>query len=1652
MFFDSRPLSSSKLIALMLFVTACGDRRTVSMEAPEAPDGSELAAHFVLDAAKSERLARVFYDASDSHPTAVYEVRGSDGVRLVRGKVVSPNVQKLISLEFFGEGDAQYWAHAQVEGGQVLLVGTETDVVQSPLFYTKGQTVPYGLTRSSSATSIELPSEDAKSVDAAVLFWEAGAFSVGPRGSWVRDLVRTPDDKAVQYQLRQRSVRYAVNKFVFTYKPAWFDLEGTDVWAHGGPHADGFTVFVDHEAGEVFDSVRDLHLDPDKDQLIYQGKKDKKWFLVSESRAEGNDPTATMGPYKDMDRKVRHHAKTNHYYAVARTDDGARLVAGAAGNKAAQSDEYARVSLARFETNTDSVATAKSDAGESVLIGTGGGTAYKSVSRLSAADNENTVAYIGKNDAGERVVMGTTAQRQFEKVSNYQLSTPSEHPVYVGESADLFYAMHEGEASEGLGRFSLFRTRSKDRVYWKAEQGESEVVGFETTPGKAFDSITSVGITPTLRPAKKGEPAPESKHTVWYDGERGDAKHRTIETAESPAYEALGKVVLTAKAFDIVYAARNSRLDSKEVTEDEKTRTVETVSLTDAIVRNGEKVTSFSRSMPGDSKGKRYLGSSTTELAQPVAVRDSDHFYYAALSDKGVHVGFDNRTDGPFDEIKELKPRPTSNDVAYFAMKGDRWAVQEGAARGTELDSMSGRLNFTPDGLQVYYSGKLEKTSHTFVGSEQYLSVRDMKLNRNKDLLVYRGERSDGWRLNVGGTHSDAFASVNNASFTDDGYGVYTGTTNADKSASFLMKRDGKAFTVDGNWARTGRLAEYHNPAGKGGLKIDLDTKNYALVGADGESMDLSKLPDPTENRMFVGMGRDLGNLSKGWLIEGVENGQLVLKNGPDAVQLSKWQSGWRPDAAHILPLYSPYAYNAVDGRSNGMVYVSNHYDRWSALGFTENDRFYAKGRKDDREHFVIAENRTGSFYRIQDLIWNPEHPGDDKVALQIRTDAGSNGYALTSASAETTPLGLADVVAGASWTQPHVEAGVNTIVWSGSQSGSPFRAVHDRRYDAVRDVVVSENSGDLSYVGTRDALHSVYAKAEHGPWYNDIRLYQVHEKSGAVAYVGDHVYALEGDPVRIMGESQRWLSRVHVGAQVGPFADHIKHLYGAADFASTVWSGKFDGLWSLRQGPDATTNSYDDIAWVHRLVEDKETEESSYHFMARTEKGWMEVHDGSEGITVDAMVEGPTVKGLPESLHNVAKNQGGNGDYTVVVDKDGRFDYRAISGTKHAFVRKGSMESPVGSVGTTWYLNGDKIVAYEAKQADGVEMALNGHRTPLYESFDDPSYVELTGDVYTVATLQSEDDEGDSCNSCDSCEDKDKFTPTKAILVNAAESVRVSDIKSLVFTEKTGLGLMAAVDGGWQAWVNGTMGPMMDGVASPQPVYGETLRNSRYVGEYGDSVHVMSTKKLTEPLDEVNSLYRVGDGSARYKYDENDFVYQGSVGHIARVYVADRLVDSAESFDGKVYEFDHDLVMGRTKANAKEDTVAHAVYDAIEAEGFAGGHIVALTDLGHTRLDAGPLETAHRTVIWDVKVKPIVPEDKNDDVTYDLAWVGGMLDRDSGTVSVYLESTVVKPKDGVLNAFRNLVDAAPADPSPRPEPEPESETEDGLTDASSVN
>jgi len=1605
-----RHLSFISFLILPIGLFSCGDEDG----GPEV-DGKPQAAHFVLDVTKSERLARIYHDRNDEHARAVYEVRGADGVRLHRGSTQSPSVQKILSLNFFDANDASYIAHAQVDGGQALLVGTSQSVTMSPIFQSMGTFVRYGLNRHHAAVEVMIAAESGDNFEGAVMFWESGDFTVGPRGRSVSKLEITPDQKQVQYELQRRYRNYGVAKQVFTSRPEWFDLGGTDIWAYGGKHADGYTVFVDHQPGETFKTVRNIHLDPDQDQLVYQGQKGKKWFVVSESRAEGNLPSTKQGPFTSMEYRLRHHKKTANYYGVGKTDDGNVLVVGNSDNSATTSDGFKRLTIQRFETSTQPIALGSSNAGDQVLIGTKAGSAYASVQSLSAADNEATVAYIAKNDAGVRVVLGTTEQRKFDAVSNYLLSTPSEHPTYVGKDGDAYFAMHEGKASEGLDKFSLFRTRSKDRVYWKATKGEGEVLGFETTPGKKFDTITSVGITPTPKAAKGDDPPPPSKHTVWYDGKRGDDLHRTIETDESPAFSAMGSVLLTAKSFDIVYAARNSRLDSEEVTVDEKIKVVETVSFTDIVTRNGSKLASFKRSMPGDSKGKRYLGSSTTDLPRPQKVNSTDHLYYTAISDGGTSVGFDGRVDGPFASLKELKVRPTKNDVAYFAQKDERWAVQEGASRGTELDSMTGRLSFTPDGLQVFYSGKKDSTSHTFVGSEQYLAVKDMKLGPNKDLLVYRGERTEGWHLVVGGAHSNPFASIGRTQFTDDSYGVYAEAKNTDKSSSFLLKPHAKPFEADGKWAWAGGLTEYHNLVVGGPLRLNAFTKNYQMMAADGEPRDLSKLPDPSTNPVFVGMGRTTGAVTKGWLVEAVVEGELVLRNGPSRSDLKRWQRGYRADTAYVLPLYSPHAYSAKAGKTSGMVYMSEHYSRWYPKGFTENRRFYAVGRQDDRDHFIMGESRTGSYHRIDDIVFNPAKPSDDKVALKIQTEGRQYGYVLTAADVQTTALGLADSAHSAEWTQPHVPTGINTLVWSGRQSQTRFRAVHDRRYDAVNGVVVTPVTGDLSYVGTRDILHSVYARAEHGPWYNRIRLYGVHEKSGIPAYVGDIVYALNGDPISSMGPGDRWLSRAHVGKDSGQFVDNIKHLYGGSDLNNTFWTGQINGLWSLYKGNDTTTKGYRTINWLHRLADKKDKDQATYHFLGRKDDVWVEVHDGSEGTTVDAIVKkANVVTDVPEYLTQVPENNGGTPSNAVLIDEDGRFDYRGVLGSRHVFVHQGNRQKTVGTVGRTWYLNKGAELAYEGKETAGVTLVLNGQKTPLYKAIDTVAYADVSDRVYAIAQL-IEDDTTDAQRDDES---EPTYTPKFAILDNTDECLRMksySDYKS----GENGLALMAEVEDGWQAWVNSGLGPLVEEVGLPSPVFGKSLRDSRYVGKFGPDSYVMSDEMLTEPLDRVTTLYKS-------QFAQGVFVYHGVRGHIERQFVNDAIIAEAENVNSSVSVFDQRLMLDETDANESESLMGSEVFEQTEIKAFHSGAVVAVTDLGKTYLDTHLVTTAPRHVIWDVKVKLVEPKSDQEPVSYELAWVSGILKRKDAKVSVYLEKTPIEPADGKLTAIQSLKDYRP--------------------------
>ena len=1616
-------------LSVLLALTACGREDATPVASGNGwgvLGKDELKPHLTLSIAKSERLARIRHDETREHESAVYEVVGANGARLQRGAVVSPTVLSVDSLEFLGSDQAAYMASARVEDGHVLLRGGPESVVQSPVVLSIHDSVAFGIDATSKAyrVSIRNPSGDVKN---AVMFWtESEGFSGGPMADRITDLEVTPDGVAVQYTLWEgRNRYYAVDKRVFESPPIWKQFSSQPVWAYLGKTSDGETVYISHKPGDTYDGVRDFHVGPGGDLLVYQGRTGKTWTIVAASRNPGDTQSTATGPFTSLPGRVSHHASTGRWFVSGNTADGAVLAMGGSGNSSLMSPAFKRLSLQRFETTTLPVATAESPDGKHVVLGTDASPAFKSISKLSLADDDSTIAYIGADSAGERVVVGTAAQAVYEKVNNYLLTTPGERPAYVGELGGQSVVFHEGSVSASVDKVAFLKTRTKDRVYWKAEKGEGELVGIDATAGKIYDKILSVQTTPALRASSLGPIDPDSKQTLWYDARAGESLHRVLETTDSPAYDALGKVVISNSSQDIIYAARTSSFTEASLDEEDMEKKNGLVSLTDVVVRNVDIQATYKRSMPGDSSGKKYLGDSEKDLPSIRTVSGKNHIYYTAMGSEGAYVGFNDRSDGPYDAISELKTRPDGSDVVYFAEKAGQWAVQEGPSRGEELDSVK-QLRFTPDDAQVYYTGKREKTSYTLVGAERWLAVASMKLTPRGRILVYSGKRDDGWRFVVDGEQSEVFAKIGVPSFTDDDHGAYLTATREDKSQALLLKRYGKPMTVEGSWASVGGMTAYHNTVAQGVLVRDDTTGNYDLVQSDGTKIDLSGLPSSDDMPSFIAIGRKSQSLDDAWLIRGVESGQLKLADGPGDRALSA-QSGRYGKRAFIQALYSPYSYSAKNGKRSGDVYAGNHYTGWEPEYFTANDRFHAIGRDSDGERFIIDEARSRPFHDIRTLAFHPEGPTNDNVAILARTADDEYEVALSDADASVTQLGLAARLESVEWTAPFVASDVNTVIWKGTQGGREFTAVHDRRYDKVRDPVVSAASADLSYVGYRNGLQSVYAQGEHGTWFSDVRMYGVDGGSGAVGYVGDHVYASSDDPVEITGPRNRKLSRIHVNGEGGPYVDDIDHLYVGASLASSTWTGQMKGEWALYTGAETVSESYTDIGWLSQVQ--PEDGEPSYHFLGRTADGWVEVHDGRKGTTVDAIVDSSawTIIGRPGDMTPVRRRQDETSTSDVVfINEAGQFDYRGLQGSRQVLVHEGKPQATVGTVGETWFYADGEHVVYKGIEADGSQLlVVDGVASSLYKDVV-PMFWPGGGIVYGMAELLPPEPV-DEVATAECTPTVETFIATHAVLTNASESFQFSGLYDGVQpsdVELHGLGLIVETEAGWQAWVNGALGPVLDEPIGLQPVWGPTLGDTRYAGRVDGKLKVFSDKALTGPVDEVADLYRVADSSSDYRYNDSHFAYRTRTGHTEQQWVDDKQVSEGEVVARELREFDKQLLLGLIDANQSETYLGSEEYASVSVALFGDAAVLGLTNADKTFLDAGGETTAPRSVYWDVQLNALSQESADAPVRYELAWVSGVLDRETASVAVYIESQTFEPRDGKPERLRPLTES----------------------------
>jgi len=417
-----------------------------------------------------------------------------------------------------------------------------------------------------------------------------------------------------------------------------------------------------------------------------------------------------------------------------------------------------------------------------------------------------------------------------------------------------------------------------------------------------------------------------------------------------------------------------------------------------------------------------------------------------------------------------------------------------------------------------------------------------------------------------------------------------------------------------------------------------------------------------------------------------------------------------------------------------------------------------------------------------------------------------------------------------------------------------------------------------------------------------------------------------------------------------------------------------------------------------------------------------VEVHDGKEGVEVDALVvQADLATPIPSSMVEVAELPGAAVAGEVLADANGQFDYRGVMGENQVFVHKGTIGEPARSIGRTWYFNDGDAWVYEAFQKDGLQVVVNGDGSPLGDTVvRDPEWSQGTQDVFTVLALPASDPEPSKesveTETAEGAGVPTEVNPDPALLVlkNATELVRGHEVQRVEVLDE-GLGLFVRQDDAWHAFAGERLGPGFEQVSlEPGPVWGEKLNSSRYVAGFDGDWYVAAHNLVRGPFDEVTALFRSG-------YQNDSVVYSGVRGQVERAFIDDDLVAEAESVG--VYE---DLV-----ALAHGDTLLIPQIDANQLELVGPDNtyslvdnpepvenVLALTNKDSTRLVIGDEMVEAKWVFFDVRL-----ETAEDDSMATLSWVDGTLNRDKATLELVASTLNVAVPAGGLDSVFPLAD-----------------------------
>ena len=1557
-----------------------------------------------LKLTEGERLANIYNTAADIRFDDLFLIHSYEGYHLQQLNKNSIKFKKLKKV-YPLIGVEEFICHVvDNDDNEVLLYVSKGEFIHSESFKSIQYGTDYGKDDNHKSWVGTRNERDQ------IIFFE-GQFDYGPKVRRIKTVYSTPDKKTVEYRIEKQ--KYGVGKEIYSSQPSWLQLD--EKWLFTAKKNKEVVVVINYVQKGAYKTIGTISSFGEGKRIVFKAEKLKDDYVVSISGVSSDEEFIEQGPFNNVSLyrgkiPIHDYSKAPQFIAKENEEvDGKkfsfeRIFYVSTNHKWEVSSKYASIKMERDLLLDRPLARAQTDEGLIMLRGIIPGPVVQSISSLQTCFKQQKIMYTGTFDKEKQsVVINEEKGKSFTSIRSLSTTNESDTPFYIGKTQQLVEEKKVSFESVVLNTDESPPVQSvvrilerKDDIIWLSKVSEQNAVGINLSLGEKFDSINKIQLS--------------KADVLWYQAINNEMQHMVIETNSSRPYKKLSRPKFTSLSYGILYSGRVV----KEPTTDDGIPT-----FTDFVVRNNEDVSSFKHTPKEDSVAKKLR--SNEKLPEIFTVRDSDYFYYLAKQNSDSFIGWNNEKWGGFDAITGIKVLPDVSGLAYIATKNKKQAVHVNGERHKEYDSVQS-LRFTLDNLYVRYKAKLDKKIYEIVNKQEYLAVKDEKLNRNGDIFVYQGQTNAGWSQMLNYDPSETFSSLSRAMFTPDGYGVEV-SAKKEKKEHFLHKFHGESFVKEKGFVKVSASRRYYLPYKQANVLFKGEEKGVYHIGFYDEQGEKTYLDVPkiTED-VFLSLGRNVNRVFEAWIIEKTDGNKIYLKNGPSKKVVEKLNSSYRK-SFDILPLKAPYTYSASKSKTRGVVFEENFYKSIDNEIFTNNRKLVLRTKEDGGMRVVFEGNRTGTFGAIsKDYYFHPGENSEDLFAFKAYSSSkiysSKSQLVITNNQAKIESFGYHSNVSFVQWT-PLSKLNEHTIVWS----GPGFVSVGMNHYDKVRKIGISPNLGHLNYVATKGGFEFVYHKTIEGDKYKSIHDYTLQGENDDATFVGEHLLSREDQIQRVDVLSQnRSIYHIVQGEKKTDWYESILYFMASDNFEAASFLAKRQGAWQIYKGKESTSPKFHDIKWFYR------DSESKNHFLGRDREGWHEYHAGIKKRTVSSLLS------LPD--YEAPKTWVRTDDSFALMNQKGEYIYAAEKDGDEVLYHADEALQSVYDIQKFWVFeyeqadtSQERLVSLHQKKDKTQYLVVGKSKSELFDLLiQEPQILSSTGDIYTVIDKSSiskkkwkdlfEADEKIS-EFAKSASDKELILylkekklsyPYSKVLLKNVESSIVADSISVISLKESGPICSVQDSEGKYIYHSGKVGPRYDELN--RTIWGESLESSRYVYSITEegvrSEYLGSVQKLLGPFDNATL-------SKRMHNDKPVFLLTGKNNHLETLYVNEKEVSIASRIDG-VLNYSSVLVVQQKNLNTKlisfKDQPLESFSQLVSSNIDVDGKSYSLALRKEQDIFALQFEdkiSEETDMMWDIRVRT----DKENII---WTWLAGTIDYSEAVVNVFEKSlSIPKDSDAVL-------------------------------------